>query len=814
MNRLFLRVALISTLSFLLLSGCETSEERAERFYQSGLELLKSGDVDRALVEFRNVFQLDALHKGARMAFADAQRERGAFAEAYGQYLRVVEQYPDTAEALIALAEIGIEGGAWEEADKHGRAALALMPEDPRAVIAVAMLDYHAARIANDITAAVAPTQVATEILKTDPANLFARRILLDDLVQKGNTRAAADFATESIAQLPDQMEFHIQRLQLFQMLSDNDAMTAALDQATKQFPDSIEFRGLLVAWYMDQGNPEAAEAFLRSRADRDVATNEDIFLLVEFLRQTVSFDAGITELEARLSKDPENSALGALHASHIFDRGDREAGIAEIKAIVERLAASDEVRNYQNILARMYIANGDIAAARQIVDQVLAGDASNVEALKLSAAWMVDDDKPQDAIVALRTALSQAPEDPDVLTLMALAHERQGDRDLAGERYALAVEITDSRREEVLRYTSFLLADQRLEAAEAVLTEAVERHPLDLRLLSAMADVELRRRDWDRATRIIWKLRAIGSEESVDIANRVEAELLLRQSRTDETLAFLENLVSSDDSNVVAKARLVELQLRQGQSDRAAAFLDEQLEKDPTQPDLLFLRAGIHVLDGAPDEAEKIYLDLLERFPGNQRVLQTMYNLLAADGRTDDLYALLDEQTELAPNQIFSLVLKAGLFEKDGQIEEAIAIYEGIYAKNSGNLVVANNLASLLSTHREDKESLDRAFTVGQRLNGTTFPPFQDTYGWLLYLRGDFEGALPYLEAAAQALGSDPYVLLHLGMTRHQLGMAEEAKEALAQAIEIIGDTAPAAFQVAVDILNAPAEEAVEVSQ
>ena len=46
------------------LAACEGSEERAERHFQSGLALLEEGDVERALIEFRNVFDLDGSHSG------------------------------------------------------------------------------------------------------------------------------------------------------------------------------------------------------------------------------------------------------------------------------------------------------------------------------------------------------------------------------------------------------------------------------------------------------------------------------------------------------------------------------------------------------------------------------------------------------------------------------------------------------------------------------------------------------------------------------------------------------------------------------
>ena len=92
--------------SVLLLGACDTAEERAEAHFQEGLTLLETGDVDRALVEFRNVFKLNGLHREARRKYAEVERNRGNVSAAYGQYLRLVEQYPDDFEARKALLEM------------------------------------------------------------------------------------------------------------------------------------------------------------------------------------------------------------------------------------------------------------------------------------------------------------------------------------------------------------------------------------------------------------------------------------------------------------------------------------------------------------------------------------------------------------------------------------------------------------------------------------------------------------------------------------------------------------------------------------
>ncbi|WP_295317705.1 tetratricopeptide repeat protein, partial [Roseobacter sp.] len=114
--------------------------------------------------------------------------------------------------------------------------------------------------------------------------------------------------------------------------------------------------------------------------------------------------------------------------------------------------------------------------------------------------------------------------------------------------------------------------------------------------------------------------------------------------------------------------------------------------------------------------------------------------------------------------------------------------IYETLYQQNSGALVIANNLASLLVTYREDEESLERAWSIGRRLRSIDLAPIQDTYGWLLHRRGDSEEALPYLESAAEGLPEDPIVQAHLGYVYIALERNNDALKQLQKAVDIAG--------------------------
>ena len=141
---------------------------------------------------------------------------------------------------------------------------------------------------------------------------------------------------------------------------------------------------------------------------------------------------------------------------------------------------------------------------------------------------------------------------------------------------------------------------------------------------------------------------------------------------------------------------------------------------------------------------------------------------------------------------------IQAGELEKAGDIEGAIAVYEAMYAEDSGNIVIANNLASLITTHHDDPESLARATAIVRRLKGTEVPAFQDTYGWIAHRNGNHDEALTYLEPAAAGLPNDAVAQFHLGMTYLALGRTEDARRQLTRTLELAGDSPLAQFETA----------------
>lgn len=802
--RNFGRLSAVLLSAMLLLTACESSEERAQKHFESGMALLEEGDVTRALVEFRNVFKLNPQHKEARLVFARTQLERGERVGAYRQYLLLVEQHPDTLEARIELAEMSVESQNWEEAERHGRAAIKLDPDNPRVKIIEIALDYAKASQGDDIVGVEEQADKAEAALKNQPESLIARRVVLDRFLRNGNMPGALSTIQSGLQFHPENYVLNFTKLQVQLKEKDMDGVGETLKSMVKLYPENTQIRGMMISWFLERKDLEGAEAYLRELAAAPDADDSANMTIVRFLLETSGTDAARAELERLIATEDNATPYRALLATLDFDGGERDKAVAAMETLVSEGEVSEERTQAKVVLARMLARMGNKVGARLRVEEVLEEDSANVEALKMRASWLIEEDKPDDAVLDLRTALTQKPRDADIMTLMGLAHERAGDRALAGERYALAVEVSLQAPEESLRYAEYLLQDNRNDAALAVLTEALERAPTNLGLLRSLAVVNMNAENWSEVTRIIWKLRSLEDSSASAIANGIEADLLLRQERTEDTITFLEGIVETESSqSMAAFSALVQTHVRAGQMEEAVTLVDNRLADDPDNRALRYTRAGLHLIQNERDKAETIYHALLEETPGNPRILRTLIAIMVADGREDEADALLDDQIEKSENPSAALMLKAERLERSKDFEGAIAIYETLYEQNSNNIVVANNLASMITTHRDDAASLDRAFTVARRLKSSEIPALQDTYGWIEYRRGNYEEALIYLEPAAKGMSEHALVQYHLGMAYKALNRNDEAAEVLTRAVELAGEDPLPQFDRAREVLK-----------
>ena len=777
----------------LTLSGCKNAKEKAEDYYQSGLTLLAAGDEDRAMVEFRNVFKYDGFHQAARKTYADVLMKEGKVEEAYSQYLRLIEQYPDTAEVRQILAEIAIRNGNWDEAERHGRAAIALAPAVPGVQAIKLALEYRTAVLANDDAARSKVADAARALLTTLPTSAVARRIVLDRLISGPTPADALPVLEDALKQEPKALEYHMLKFQLLAKANDIRGTGDELKVMFKLFPDNAEVKSALISWYIVQKDYNGAEAFLRQLAGAANGPADGHVALIQFLQTARGPDAAKAELDALIAANAGNAAnaqlYGAMRATFDFQAGKTADAIAAMDAIVKAAAPSDQTRRIKTTLAHMLDATGNRVGARALVEQVLADDPANVDALKQRATWLIQDDKAGDAIVALRAALDQSPRDPQILTLMAAAYERDGSLDLAGQQLARAVEVSGSAPEDALRYGQFLMRQNKPQVAESVLVNARQINPANPAILQALVQFYIGQSQWPQAQDAVDALKALKLPADQSHADTLQAAILSGQNKLEDSLALLQDQAAKGGGQAAGSVMMiVQTQVKAGKLDEARATLDAALKAAPKDMTLRLLSAGLDAQMGKTDLAEAAYRQLIAENPGSDVAVRMLYGQLAAAGRTADAAQVLDAGLAGAPTSASLRWMKAGALEHDGKIDAAIAIYEALYAEDSGNTVIANNLASLITTYHDDDASLARAETIARRLRGLQVPAFQDTYGWIALRRGNIDEAQTHLEAAAKGLPKDAVTQFHLGMLYDKQGRKAAAITQFELALSLAG--------------------------
>lgn len=789
-NRRARTIAIATVLAAMMtVSACDSSEDRANKHFQSAMELVEKGDFDRALVEFRNVFKLNPNHLDAHRALAKLQFDRGNRRQAFAEYRKVAEQAPEDIEALTALTGIALDGGDWESANRYAGKLLELQPDSLTAQAFDNTLRYNDAARDRNEDARKAQLIRARELNQKAPDLINPLRIIIDDLLRNQEWNDALAEIDKALAITPDDMPLLQARLGVLGQLGDNGAVRAQLEEMVERFPANEQIRESLIALYVSLEDIDGAEKLLK--ADAEASTEvEPTRRYIAFLYQYRGRDQARAELErviaaGRLNPLPFESSLARL----MYDEGETDAAIARLEKISSTAERSAGVRDLETELAQLLFREGNAVGARQLVERVLSEDAGHIGAGKLKASWLIQDDKTDDAIVLLRDMLARAPRDPLILTLLAEAYQRQGNRDLSEQMLSQAVEVSNNAPAESLRYAQALIARDQKIPAEQVLIDALRRSNANEDLLAALGRLYAGMENWPQAATVINRLKQLDTPSAKAIAAGLEAQTLAGQQRGEELNALLENL--ADDSDVARGAQnaIFRNKLQSEGPEAALAYVDGLLAETPDDPTLRFVRAGTLIILDRKDEGVAIYRKLLEEQPKSDRVWLTLYRVELATGTPESAKAILDEALQAAPEAPTLLLAKAEQQQRDGDIEGAIATYEALYAKNTSSAIVANNLASLLADYRTDEESLKRAYEVARRLRETDVPALQDTYGWIAHRMGNTAEALPYLEGAAKGLTEDPTVQYHYAVSLAANGKDAEALEQFRKTQALLAD-------------------------
>ena len=775
------RFRAVSTgLALIALIACDNAEDRANSHYKRGMNLLEAGETEKAILEFKNALQLNQEALEPRLEFARLLEAQGNAGGATGNYLKVVELDPNHLEARIALSRLMLRFNEAEAASEHLKVALAQAPDD----MEVRALDALMAQQEERLEDAAAQ---ATAILDEAPGNTIAVGILVTQKMAAEDYTGAITLLDDALEVSPEELGLHIGKLRALEALNDQVGIGAQLEKMAVLFPDDPQVAQGQVQWFINQGDKEGAIGAQRNLASIFSDDPSHALNVVSLINQYEGADAATAELEALVASGAHRVTFARAFADFEYQQKKPDAAISRLDLLLGTELEEKDKHDIQTQLANFLRDTGNAARSIEIVGEVLEENPDNLEGLKLRALHAIDNDRPQEAITDLRTALGAKAQDPQTLMLLALAHERNGSVGLAQERLALAVQASNVGIRESLAYAEFLTRHDKIEIARGVMDDALSKRGEVTELLAGLGQVQVQMSDWSGAMGTVRRLKVMeGDPRAPAVARDLELAVLDGEQKFERSIGILREMWDAAGERSSAMENLVRNYVKSGRIEAAEDFLKGVLEDDPSNLRGNLLRGALHVFKDEQAEAEAIYRKVIKEHPNVENGYGALASLLSNQGRLDEADQVTQAGIDNSDNTERLMFARASRLEQEGDFEGAIAIYEQLYAANKVSDVLANNLASLLSEFREDPESLERAFNIAKRLRSSDVPAFQDTYGWILYKRGEFERALQPLLSAAEGVPNNVFVQYHLGMVYEKLGQKDLAIETLERAVEL----------------------------
>jgi tetratricopeptide (TPR) repeat protein len=341
-----------------------------------------------------------------------------------------------------------------------------------------------------------------------------------------------------------------------------------------------------------------------------------------------------------------------------------------------------------------------------------------------------------------------------------------------------------------------------------------IDAYPDVVEYKEAQAELLLKNGKIEESKALLLKILEVMPENSY--ARVLLSDIYQKQGDVQSQEKELENAFTNPDLDLEAKLRVLTgyymVLDKEDKRKTAIKLAATTIKQHPNSGKAYFMYADFLRVDGKTKDARDAYSQSVEIEGDNY---QAWTSLLDLDAKLQDYDALVkhtEEGLELFPNHaVFWYMNGVGKYFKR-QFSEAIesleqakmlasenkemtaeiykylgeaynatkeyaksdAAYEEALSLSPHDLFILNNYSYYLALR---KEKLNVAKELAGKLVKISpdQPSYLDTYGWVLYIAGDYKNAKIYLEKAAQ-LSNEGTILEHYGDVLFKLGQAQEA--------------------------------------
>ena len=330
-----------------------------------------------------------------------------------------------------------------------------------------------------------------------------------------------------------------------------------------------------------------------------------------------------------------------------------------------------------RNRLASAYLASNQLDAAAPLLDEVLKQNPRDNDALITRANLSLARGNADAAITDLRAVQRDQPNSIPLQRALARAYLQNDDPTLAEETLRAAVQSSPNDADVRLDLAQLLVRTGRSDQALPMLEKLAADQPGNLAALEALFDVQVARKDFAGARRSAGLVQAAKPE--LPAGNYMSGLAELADGKPDAARAAFERAVAIAPDAVEPVTALVRLDLAQQRPDQAIARLDKVIAQFPDNPLVRNLKGEVLAGLKRTDAAIVSFREAIGLSPTWTTPYRNMAAAELAAGRNEDAIKTLQEGIKASNGAPLLVVDLAGLYERLGRVDEAIAQYEGL---------------------------------------------------------------------------------------------------------------------------------------
>ena len=709
--------------------------ERAESYFSKG-------QYQEAIIEYRNVTQLDAKDAAAHYRLALAHLKLGGLLNlqaAFAELSRTVELDQTNRDAQLKLGELYLLGNEPGKARERAEIVLVSAPQNT------------------------------------------------EGLILKGRSLAGEKRYKESIDELkkviaaePNTIQTYIDLARIYVMTNDPQAAEATLNQGLKISPRSPELLTTLGDFFALTGKPDQAERTFKQVIEIEPAGERTHLRLSElYLKRNRLPEAEEILQKLAAAKPQEDMPLIGL-GDFYTATGQRDKAVASYQRATEVKPESTAARDK---LIGHYLETGKTAEAETRVNDILAKNAKDLMGRFFKARVLLAGRNTDDAMSLLQGVIKDEPQFPGAHHFLGVAYLQKRQPVQARASFTEAIKynpgLIESRMALAQLYLAEGSADLALEQAQA----AIQVNPRNVQAALMAGTAYLKKGDLAKSRKVFEAVAQALPKESI---GPYHLGLVSRAEKNDaKALAYFEEALKRKPAAIEPVTQIVMIKTAQGKQEEARKRVLQQVEQVPQSPFLHNLLGQLWGHDKNYAQAEQEYRRAIELDPSLFPAYLNLAAIYLHLGKQDQ--AVKEYETVLAknPNAIQAHMMLGMIHESRQEIDKAQSRYETILKINPKFVPAANNLAWILT---QQGGNLDVALAHAQtaREGSPDDPRIADTLGWVYYKKNAFLLAVNLLKEAVEKLPKEPAVHYHYGMAQAKNNNTAEAKKALQTALKL----------------------------